>query len=95
MNFSWAFIFDTTGYVVKAAADPFPDDLSGDGRPGAGLSPGAAENVSGSGGESSGIHLRFLFPEHSASGAAFPGFLRDSETDQFYLLRWGTCLGFH
>lgn len=67
----------------KPAADPFPDDLSGDGRPGAGLSPGAAENVSGSGGESSGIHLRFLFPEHSTSGAAFPGFLRDSETVNF------------
>lgn len=96
MNFSWAFIFDTTGYVVKALPltlflTIFPVT--------AGLVlgfllallkmyrvPVANRLVS--------IYVSF-FRSIPASGAAFPGFLRDSETDQFYLLRWGTCLGFH
>ena len=92
MNFSWAFIFDTTGYVVKALPltlflTIFPVT--------AGLVLGFLLALLKMYRVPVAIHLRFLFPEHSTSGAAFPGFLRDSETDQFYLLRWGTCLGFH
>ncbi len=98
MNFSWAFIFDTTGYVVKALPlTLFLTISSGDGRPGAGLSLlDAAENVSGSGGESSWYPFTFLFPEHSTSGAAFSWLFNGiPKLINFYLLRWGTCLGFH